>query len=140
MWALSKLNQSTASMKILNHLLHSEMLVTCSIGLLVKLIAFSQSQNSLSVMGPERYLPCSQEPATGINQWQMYSVHSHRFYFFKTYLNIILLSPPRSSKQSVPFRVSDKYFVYISHYACYMSCPYHPLLFNGPNKVKYNMK
>jgi len=43
-------------------------------------------------------------------------------------INIILSSTPRSSKVSLPFRISNQNFVCISHLsdACYMICPPHP--------------
>jgi len=49
--------------------------------------------------------------------------HIYPSYFSKIHSNIILLSTPRCSKLSLPFRIPDQTFVRISHisYACYMS-------------------
>jgi hypothetical protein len=54
---------------------------------------------------------------------QMNPVHTLLHYTFKTHFNInILLSTLRPSKWSLPFRVSDRNIVCISHlsHACYM--------------------
>jgi len=56
---------------------------------------------------------------------QMHSVHTLPNYFFKIHSNIILPFTPRSSEWSLPFRVSEKNFLYISRlpHASYTTRP-----------------
>jgi len=55
----------------------------------------------------------------------------------KIYSSIIHLPMPRSSKQSLPFRLSDQNFVCFSHlpHTCYMSCPSLSLSFDQHNHI-----
>jgi hypothetical protein len=56
---------------------------------------------------------------------QINPVYTPKTHFHKIQFNIILPSTPRSSKWSLPFRISNLYFVRISHciHGCYMYRP-----------------
>jgi hypothetical protein len=73
---------------------------------------------------------------------QMHPVHTLPTYFLKLHPNIILPFMLRSSKQSLPFRISNQNFVCISHlpHACYITCPYHPPSFDHPNNIWWSIQ
>jgi len=70
-------------------------------------------------------------------------VHIISPYLDKIRSNIIFPSMPRSSECSLSSRISDQYFICISHlsHMCYMPRPSHLLLFDYPNSIceAYNL-
>jgi hypothetical protein len=66
-------------------------------------------------MEPEGLLPWSQESAIGPYSAPDESNPHPLTLFPEIYLNIILPSMPRSSKYSLPFRLSKQHFVRISY-------------------------
>jgi hypothetical protein len=74
---------------------------------------------------------------------QIYQFHTFPTYFSKLYSNIILPSTPTSSKWSLSFRFSDKYFVLcISRlsYACYVPRLFHVPSFHYPNNILWSVQ
>jgi hypothetical protein len=74
---------------------------------------------------------------TGPYPGQINPVQTLPPYCLQIHFNIILLSTPRSSEWSLPFRLSNWNFVNISHllHAYYMVRPYHPPCFGHPNNI-----
>ena len=64
-------------------------------------------------------------------------VHNLSFYLFKTHFNIIILSTPKSSKQSLYFRFSHHTPAWnsIPFDACHIPCPSHPLRFDHAHSI-----
>jgi hypothetical protein len=80
-------------------------------------------------------LPCSQEPTTSPIPSQMNPIHTLLPYFPTMHFNIMLPCMPKSSEWSLPFRLYNIHFLFISNLpdACYMPCPSHPPQFDHPN-------
>jgi hypothetical protein len=68
---------------------------------------------------------------------QINPIHNHKTRLFKIHFNSILQSLPRLSKWSLPFRVSDWNFIYMSHlsHACYTARSIRLPWFDNPNYI-----
>jgi hypothetical protein len=82
----------------------------------------------------QRFIPCSQQPEMVPILSQMNPVHTFPPYFPNSPSNIIFASTPRSSERALPSGFPTKLLpVFLIPYACYVSCPSHPPLFDHPS-------